>query len=251
MGLKQCLDSATTDEGKALAEKSYQKQAALLQKRNQAYNQFCDDNNLKKLNERITIAKWDRSQAAKARAAAKKARGMTSTKSEDGKKRSKIGDLPNPNSENINGLIDVTSQYREKAKSSNGSIVLSEGYDKNSHKNEVNVAKIIHGEFGGDIKLLSESSVEGEKTPDYIWNNKFWELKSTSTEKAVDSAIRKGLKQIERNPGGIVLDFSENKIVFEKVQKYIADRMGRRDDIPADIMIIQNGKIIKIVRHKK
>lgn len=72
MGLKQGLDSATTDEGKALAEKAYQKQAALLQKRNQAYNQFCEDNNLKRLNERITIAKWDRSQAAKARAAAKK-----------------------------------------------------------------------------------------------------------------------------------------------------------------------------------
>ena len=44
----------------------------MLQKRNQVYNQFCEDNNLKKLNERITIAKWDRSHAAKARAAAKK-----------------------------------------------------------------------------------------------------------------------------------------------------------------------------------
>ena len=72
VGLKQGLDSATTDEGKELAEKAYQKQAALLKKRNQAYNQFCDDNNLKRRNERIAIAKWDRSQAAKARAAAKK-----------------------------------------------------------------------------------------------------------------------------------------------------------------------------------
>ena len=72
IGLKQGVDSATTDEGKALAEKAYQKQAALLQKRNQAYNQFCEENNLKKLNERITIAKWDRKQAAQARAAAER-----------------------------------------------------------------------------------------------------------------------------------------------------------------------------------
>lgn len=72
IGLKQAVDSATTDEAKALASENYQKQATLLQKRNQAYNKFCEDNNLKKLNERITIAKWDRSQAAKARAAAKK-----------------------------------------------------------------------------------------------------------------------------------------------------------------------------------
>ncbi len=72
MGLKQAADNATTVDGKAMADAAYQKQAALLQKRNKAYNDFCEDNNLKKLNERITIAKWDRSQAAKARAAAKK-----------------------------------------------------------------------------------------------------------------------------------------------------------------------------------
>ena len=72
MGLKQGVDSAGTDEGKALAEAEYQKQAALLQKRNQAYNDFCEENGLKRKSERITIAKWDRAQAAKARAAAKK-----------------------------------------------------------------------------------------------------------------------------------------------------------------------------------
>ena len=72
IGLKQGVDSAKTDASKALLQKDYEKAAAKLQKRNEAYNQFCEDNNLKKLNERITIAKWDRSQAAKARAAAKK-----------------------------------------------------------------------------------------------------------------------------------------------------------------------------------
>ena len=57
MGLKEAADKAGTPEGKELAEAEYQKQAALLQKRNAAYNKFCEDNNLKKLNERITIAK--------------------------------------------------------------------------------------------------------------------------------------------------------------------------------------------------
>lgn len=72
MGLKEAVDKAGTPEGKILAEAEYQKQAALLQKRNKAYNDFCKENDLKKLNERITIAKWDRSQAAQARAAAQK-----------------------------------------------------------------------------------------------------------------------------------------------------------------------------------
>ena len=73
MGLKEAADKAGTPEGKAEIEAEYQKQAALLQKRNSAYNKFCEGNDLKKLNERITIAKWDRQQAAEARAAARKA----------------------------------------------------------------------------------------------------------------------------------------------------------------------------------
>jgi hypothetical protein len=72
MGLKEAVDQAGTPEGKALVEREYQKQAALLQKRNEAYNKFCEDNDLKKRNERITIANWDRKQAAKARAAARR-----------------------------------------------------------------------------------------------------------------------------------------------------------------------------------
>lgn len=53
-------------------EKAYERRAALLQQQNEAYNQYCKENNLKKRAERISIAKWDRSQAAKARAAAKR-----------------------------------------------------------------------------------------------------------------------------------------------------------------------------------
>lgn len=51
---------------------NYERTAALLQKQNEAYNQFCEENNLKKRSDRIHIAKWDRKQAAQARAAAKR-----------------------------------------------------------------------------------------------------------------------------------------------------------------------------------
>lgn len=73
MGLKEGIDNAQSPESKALLEAEYQKQSALLQKRNKEYNDFCKDNDLKKLNERLTIAKWDRKHASQARAAARKA----------------------------------------------------------------------------------------------------------------------------------------------------------------------------------
>lgn len=53
-------------------EEMFQKKSALLQRQNAAYNQFCEENGLKKQSERIRIAKWDRQKAAQARAAAKR-----------------------------------------------------------------------------------------------------------------------------------------------------------------------------------
>ena len=72
MGKRVAMENAKTDEARKKLEREYQKSSALLQKQNKAYNEFCEENGLKKLRERITIAKWDRSEAAKARAAAKR-----------------------------------------------------------------------------------------------------------------------------------------------------------------------------------
>lgn len=72
MGLQDAVDKAETPESKEEAKRAYDRKAALLAKQNAAYNEFCDENGLKRLSERLTIAKWDRSQAAKARAAARR-----------------------------------------------------------------------------------------------------------------------------------------------------------------------------------
>ena len=72
MNWKTAMDAETDPSKKAEWEEKYQQKAALLQRQNEAYNQFCEDTGLKKQHDRIHIAKWDRSQAAKARAAAKK-----------------------------------------------------------------------------------------------------------------------------------------------------------------------------------
>ena len=75
LGLQAGLENAQTEESKELTRKEYEKQAALLRDRNDAYNEFCEENGLKRQNERIAIANWNRSQAAKARAAAKRVGG--------------------------------------------------------------------------------------------------------------------------------------------------------------------------------
>lgn len=72
MSWRTARDAETDLETRDAYERKYQQKAALLQKQNAAYNQFCEANGLKKQHDRISIAKWNRSEAAQARAAAKR-----------------------------------------------------------------------------------------------------------------------------------------------------------------------------------
>lgn len=70
-GLKAAVDAADPEARPAL-EAQYQKKARLLQKQNQAYRQFCAENDLKPLQDRLKIAGWDRKQAASSAAIIRK-----------------------------------------------------------------------------------------------------------------------------------------------------------------------------------
>lgn len=72
MGLKTARDNAKTPEAEAEFDLAYQRKAALLQKQNAAYKDYCEENNLKQLQDRLSVAQWDRKQAAAARGAARK-----------------------------------------------------------------------------------------------------------------------------------------------------------------------------------
>lgn len=74
---RQCIAYRTSydnaeGEAKEKIGEVYTKKAKLLRKQNEAYADFCNENNLKRRDERLKIAEWNRSEAAKATAAAKK-----------------------------------------------------------------------------------------------------------------------------------------------------------------------------------
>lgn len=72
VGLREAIDATTDEAAKATLEEEYTKAAKLLEKQNLSYNKFCDDNNLKRLADRIQIAQWTRADARKSIAAARK-----------------------------------------------------------------------------------------------------------------------------------------------------------------------------------
>ena len=73
LGLREAVDAAEDTAVKATLQDEYNKAALKLQRYNQEYKSFCEDFGLIMLMDRVSVAKWTRSEAAKATAAARKA----------------------------------------------------------------------------------------------------------------------------------------------------------------------------------
>lgn len=131
-------------------------------------------------------------------------------------------------------------------------IYYEEGYIFKYHNKEIEMAFWLEAHYGGDIILLNDIHSDcGVKTPDYLWNGELWEYKTLSSSKAASSAIRKAMKQIKDNPGGIILDFEDRKIDINKAKKEIHGRMNRYIDNGATIILISSAKMIEIIDYKK
>lgn len=72
MNWKEAVDNAQDNRLKFENDLIYQRKSALLHRQNTAYNEFCEQNNLKRLTDRLEVARWNREQAAQARGAAQR-----------------------------------------------------------------------------------------------------------------------------------------------------------------------------------
>ena len=131
--------------------------------------------------------------------------------------------------------------------------IVSKGKQKTLQKfaEEIKTAQWLHENLGGDIVLLAEDGGLYEKTPDFLWRGKGWELKTTTTEKSADSALRNALKQILENPGGVILDYGDNEVSIQDIEKIVIRRLERQEKCTADILILNHGKIVRAIRYKK
>ena len=147
---------------------------------------------------------------------------------------------------------NVLAEYIINATPGKGSLLFEKGYSIEQHSKEIETAEVLKQLFGGNIILLTESNDCSTKRADYSWNEKLWELKNTSTEKAANSAIRKAIKQIEQKPGGIILNFEENHVDMEELKQIIDLRMQWVNNVGfIDVMIIQNKLAKAVFRYKR
>lgn len=71
-GYKTAIDNCTNDDAKQEFQERYDRNIETLSRQNAAYNQFCEENNLRRYDDRLRIARWNRSEAAKTAATARK-----------------------------------------------------------------------------------------------------------------------------------------------------------------------------------
>lgn len=72
MAWQATVDSCEDEGLKADFQKTVDRKAELLKKQNEEYREFCKANNLRTQSERLQIAQWNRAQANKAIAAARR-----------------------------------------------------------------------------------------------------------------------------------------------------------------------------------
>ena len=149
------------------------------------------------------------------------------------------------------GLRDVLAEYLSNARPGKGTVTYEDGYHVSHHGEEIKTAQWLHENLGGDIVLLAEDGGLYEKTPDFLWRGKGWELKTTTTEKSADSALRNALKQILKNPGGVILDYGDNTVSISDIEGIVARRLERQEKCTADILILNHGRLVKAIRYKK
>lgn len=72
LGLKTAIDSCDDEETKQSLQQAYDETSEKLTAQNKAYNEFCESNGLKRYDDRLRSAKWNRSEATKAAQTARK-----------------------------------------------------------------------------------------------------------------------------------------------------------------------------------
>lgn len=71
-GMQTAVEACQDPQAKVELQMQLDKKSFLLQRQNKAYNDFCKENELRPLADRLRIARWGREQAAKARGAARR-----------------------------------------------------------------------------------------------------------------------------------------------------------------------------------
>ena len=74
-------------------------------------------------------------------------------------------------------------------------------------------------------------------------------MKTIKSERAIDSALRKGISQIFENPGGVILDFGKHPVKLNAIAKAVKSRIEVSCRFQIDVMVICNEELQMVLRY--
>lgn len=113
---------------------------------------------------------------------------------------------------------EITASFSEGKTPEKGNVNYEEAFV--NQNNEKENAEWLLKTFGGNIICLSESNEDNVLNPDYLWNGKYWDLKTIKSSKVstVKKRIKKGLRQIEKGIGGVLVDVTYSNMEIEDIK---------------------------------
>lgn len=232
LGLKEAMDKCQDEFTKSELERMYMRKSALLSKQNQAYKDYCIENDMKKLNDRISIARWDRKQAAAARGAAQrwnKEHGITNIpKTEKPMTVKEIIRLPER--KNISfGTIEEAEEYCLKFVDKNGFKAIGKK-SVNFKGLDIEVVNDIVAELDRvfeetDIKKFDSIEVFGKV------NKKYWQMHPDAPMAVSNFGNLFLNKEILKNKKTVLSYNEQGKKAFDFVLSRIDTLQGARREL--------------------
>jgi len=159
-----------------------------------------------------------------------------------------VSRIPTPSKAQL--CEDVTAEYLSTAVPGYGSVTYDKGYRVKDHQHEIDMAEWLHRTFGGNIVLLKESEIKNQKMADLLWNNKLWELKSASSINGADKLMQHAIKQIQDNPGGVILNVVE-ELNLSQLEYQLMRRIRRSQIGTFDLILLSKSGLVRILRYRK
>ncbi len=144
---------------------------------------------------------------------------------------------------------DVTNEYRMTAKPGKGKKSYEEGYSEKGTEEEP-IADWLIQTFGGNVMFLNRLKRWPQKSPDFLWRGKLWDLKTPKerTENAVRKCLQSGKEQIAPEPGGVIMDLDKCGMGLTEAEQYITREAERNKKFGFDVIILHSGKEYKALR---
>lgn len=95
-------------------------------------------------------------------------------------------------------------------------------------EHEKNIAIWLENTFGGEIYMIPRVNIpEGISTPDYIWSNEKWDLKSISGNSV--QTIYHSIRKSSRQSHNFILEIINNKLSLKKAIEQVNELYRRTD----------------------